>query len=79
MKKKRRAPTEVMTLPDGPVNVVQVAAFTQQSYQTARNQMLSGRFGPSVYNAASRALTVDGARVRKLYARALTPDPAASG
>ena len=38
--------------------IIQVASFLSIPYQSARNQMLEGRFGESQYDATSRKLTV---------------------
>lgn len=43
---------------------VQVASFLGLQYQTARNQMLEGRFGESAYDPTTRKLTVLASRVR---------------
>lgn len=44
--------------------VVQVAAHLSLSYQVARNNMLSGDYGPSTYDAETRRLTVSADCVR---------------
>jgi hypothetical protein len=44
--------------------IVQVAAYLSLSYQVARNNMLSGDYGPSDYDAETRRLTVSAERVR---------------
>jgi hypothetical protein len=51
--------------------VVQVASFLELSYHTARNQMLSGAFGKSQYDAESRTLRVSASKVK---AKAPAPD-----
>lgn len=67
-RKKNREPqadTDMIALP--PIEwwtVVQVAAFMELSYHTARNQMLSGVFGKSRYDVESRTLRVNAAKVR---------------
>lgn len=43
---------------------VQVASFLAISYQSARNNMLAGDYGPSKYDAEKRKLTVMADRVR---------------
>lgn len=44
----------------------QVAAFMRISYQTARNQMFAGDFGPSHYAPKTRTLTVSANAVRRV-------------
>jgi hypothetical protein len=63
------APVSI-TLPDEPWEIVQVASFMRLTYQTARNHMLSGTFGPSQYDPTTRCLTVMASAVRKVQARA---------
>jgi hypothetical protein len=67
MRSKSRSKTAPAT--EEQWNVVQVAAAIGKSYQTARNQMLQGEFGPSVYDAATRKLTVAATRVRTAVGR----------
>lgn len=50
-KPKRQEPIKRLT-------IVQVAALIKKPYQSARNMMLSGKFGPSKYDEESRQLTV---------------------
>jgi hypothetical protein len=50
--------------PDERWTVVQVASFLVISYQTARNNMLAGDYGPSEYDAGARKLTVLASNVR---------------
>lgn len=57
------APT-VNPVPDETWSVAQVASHMGLSYQTARNQMLSGVFGQSHYDPAKRRLTVSANRVK---------------
>lgn len=73
MKSKRsRAPRD----PDERWTVVQVAAFVGCPYQTARNRMLQKRYGPSVYDATTRTLTVRASAVRRAVraSKAIAPD-----
>ena len=61
-----------MTVPNPPVEmwaVVQVAAHLELTYQVARNNMLSGDYGPSHYNAERRTLTVSADRVRAVKSK----------
>ena len=44
--------------------VVQVSSFLRLPYQTARNNMLAGVYGPSSYDATTRKLTVLADQVR---------------
>lgn len=53
--------------------VVQVAAFLKLDYQTARNNMLSGDYGSSDYDAKSRKLTVLAEAVRSAKSRPKSP------
>lgn len=53
-------------VPDEDWKVVQVASHMGLSYQTARNQMLSGVFGASKFNAEKRCLTVSANRVKSV-------------
>lgn len=52
--------------------IVQVASFLSISYQTARNNMLAGDFGPSDYDAETRRLTVSAERVRAMKPKGKT-------
>ena len=49
--------------------ITQVAAHMEISYQTARNNMLAGDFGPSDYDANTRTLTVLANAVRTKKAK----------
>lgn len=49
--------------------IVQVAAHLSLPYQTARNNMLSGDYGPSEYDAKTRTLTVIADPVRAAKVR----------
>lgn len=64
MSKKKRKPDKTAA---ERWTVVQVAAHFGVSYQTARNNMLVGDYGPSEYDAEKRKLTVlaDGVRNAK--------------
>lgn len=48
---------------------VQVASHLQISYATARNNMLSGDYGESAYDAETRTLTVQADAVRSAKSR----------
>lgn len=47
------------------MTTVEVARYIGISYQTAYNRILSGVYGPSDYNAATRTMSVRARTVRK--------------
>jgi hypothetical protein len=59
-KKQKKKPRD----DDEQWTIVQVAAFLRRPYQTARNNMLAGEYGPSAYDPEHRRLTVSASRVR---------------
>lgn len=61
---KAKFPAPVVTDSVEQWTIVRVAAFLHLPYQTARNNMLSGDYGPSEYDADTRTLTVGADRVR---------------
>lgn len=60
---KSKLKSGTTTVPDEWWTIVQVASYLAIPYQTARNRMLEGRFGESQYDAKTRRLTVQAARV----------------
>lgn len=63
MKKTLREKTHALPAPVIPPtgerwNIVQVASYLGLPYQKARNNMMANLYGPSVYIAETRSLTV---------------------